>query len=769
MKSLLLIILSLLAWNPMLRAQNIEELTVRGNKKVEADAITTTLESQKGTALDSKKIRADILKLHDLGYFSDIKIFKEDLASGGVKLIVEVAEKPAIVKIVFEGMSELKEDDFKEKLETKIYTIVNEGTINTDLRMIEKQYLEKGFYLAKATYKIDANPDSENEVTLTYLIEEGGKVLISDVHILGNEFFSDAEIIDKFFSRPYTRTSNLSAPGSVYNDEFVKRDLEVISFLYKDQGFAEVNVGSPVKIMEEDRRYVQLTFEVEEGLQYSIGGIEVTGDVLYPIEDLREWMTLKDGELFRFSNLRKDIDMLNDKYGDKGYAFVDVDTQHRYDREKRLVYLNYKITKGEKVYFGDFTFIGNTKTRDNVLRRELEVADSELYSGTKLTQSKQNIERLGYFEEVSALRQRDEKDPQILHYKFKVKEKATGQLQAALGFSPGAESSENKWFGQGRYSEENQSGRGWRSNLTGRWNGGKNYSLEVGLTDPRVNDSNWSLGFSAFFRNEVRVVTQEVDIQEERRGGSITLGRRIVELIRASITYQTSVINVDSKTALVGLFLEDGRENSVIFSVYRNGTNNYIDPSEGSDVRLSQEFTGGSLLGGTREYLETRASAAYFYPIDFTDTYRTYFRLYGDFRLLWQNNDNPIPILTRYRLGGAEDMRGYELRSLGPIKKIRRSPGGPATEINWGGTKMNYFQLEYFMPIIKEANIKGLVFADMGRVFDENEAFSFTDYKRDVGFGLRWITPVAPFRFEWAYPIENGRVGDLKFIFYLGY
>ncbi|MCX6131995.1 MAG: outer membrane protein assembly factor BamA, partial [Proteobacteria bacterium] len=657
----------------------------------------------------------------------------------------------------------------KDKLETKVYTIVNEATINNDLRMIEKQYLEKGYYLAKASYKIEAKTDNENEVDLSYIVEEGGKVLVGDVHIMGNNFFSDADLIDKFFSRPYTRMSNISAPGSVYNDEFIKRDTEIISYLYKDQGFAEVIVGAPTKIMEEDRKFVRLTFELEEGIQYSVGGIEISGDILYTVEELKAWMLLKDGELFRFSNFRKDVEMLIDKYGDKGYAFVDVNPKHRYDRDKKLVYLNYEITKGEKVYFGDFTFIGNTKTRDNVLRREMDVADGELYSGTRLTSSKTNIERLGYFEEVQTLRQRDEKQPQILHYKVKVKEKPTGQLQAALGFSPGAEATENKWFGQGRYSEENQSGKGWRSNVTGRWNGGKNYSLELGLTDPRVDDSVWSLGFSAFIRNEVRLVAEGVDVQEARKGGSITVGRRIIELLRASITYRTSIIDVESKTALVGSFVEAGRENSIILGLARNGTNNYIDPSEGSDVRLAQEFTGGSLLGGSRQYLETTASASYFYPIDFSETYRTYFRLHGDFGLLWPNGDKSIPILTRYRLGGAEDMRGFGNRSIGPKYTILQSPTNQGTEINKGGNRKALFQAEYFLPIIKEANIKGLFFYDIGRVYDESEAFELTKLERDVGFGFRWITPVAPFRFEWAYPIVNGRPGDLRFIFYLGY
>jgi outer membrane protein insertion porin family len=748
--------------------EQIVEVLVRGNKKVESDAIVASIKSAKGSSLDADKVRGDIVRLYELGYFSDIKVFKDD-AAGGVRLIIEVKEKPAIVAIKFVGLSELKEDDFKDKLETKIFTIVNESTINSDLRMIEKQYLDKGYYLAKGFYKLESEPGNELEVTLVYNIEEGGKVLVGDVHIMGNNFFSDAELIEKFFSRPFTRMSNLSAPGSVYNDEFIKRDTEVISYLYKDQGFAEVNVGSPVKVIEEDRTYVRLTFELEEGVQYNVGGIEVSGDLIYTDAELKEWMILKPDELFRFSNFRKDVEMLMDKYGDKGYAFVDVNPKHRFDRDKKLVYLNYEVAKGEKVYFGDITFIGNTKTRDNVLRRELEVSESELYSGTRLASSKANMERLGFFEEVQTIRSRDENQPQVLDYKFKVKEKPTGQLQAALGFSPAAQSAENKWFGQGRYSEENQSGRGWRSNLTGRWNGGKNYSLEVGLTDPRVNDSLWSLGFSAFTRNEVRLIADGVDVQEERRRGSITVGRRVFELIRESMTVRTSNIGIESKTALVGSFIEAGRENSLVLSVSRNDTNNFIDPSEGSDLRLSQEVTGGSLLGGTRQYLETNASAAYFHPIDFSESYRTYFRFFGDFGLLWPNGDESIPILTRYRLGGAENLRGYDNISIGPKYTIMQTPNGEGKEINRGGNRKLMFQAEYFLPIIREANIKGLFFYDMGRVYDENEDLKLTDFYRDVGFGFRWITPVAPFRFEWAYPLIDGRPGDLKFIFYLGY
>ncbi|MFW7381607.1 MAG: outer membrane protein assembly factor BamA [Oligoflexus sp.] len=745
----------------------ITEVTVRGNLRVEADAIRTMISSQEGQEFRETKVEEDIRSLHQLGYFSDIRVYQEPHA-GGVRLIYEVKEKPAIVAISFTGMEEMKESDFEQKLETQVYTIVNENSINNDVRMIEKAYLEKGFYLAKATYKLEANPKNEHEVNLQFIVDEGGKVLVGDVFILGNKYFTDAQLINQFVSKPYTRSSFLSGPGSVYNDDFVRRDTEFLSYLYKDQGFAEVQVASPTRVMDQDRRFVRLTFEVEEGIQYSIGSIEVSGDVLYEKTEMLDWMQLKEGELFRFSRFRQDVELLIDKYGDLGYAFVDVNPKTRFDRENALVHIDYEITKGEKVYFGEFTFVGNTKTRDNVIRRELEVADGELYSGTRLTASKQNIERLGFFEEVQSIKSRDPENPSILHYRFRVKEKPTGQLQAAVGFSPNAEGGESSWFGQGRYSEENQSGKGWRTSFTGRWNGGNNYSLEIGFTDPRVNDSDWSLGFSAFWRNEVRRLTEDVQIQEGRRGGSVTIGRRLVELIRGAITFRLTQIFQDSDVFILDRFRQEGQANSVILSLSRNATNNYIDPSEGSVLRLSQEFTGG-VLGGDRQYLESIIDGSYYLPLDFTETYRTYFHLHGRFGLLWPFGDATIPLFTRYTLGGPENLRGYQFREVGPKFTITQAPGDRPREINGGGNKELLFQLEYFFPLIQEANIKGLLFYDMGRVYNEDELVELSDFKRDVGFGFRWITPVAPFRFEWAYPLEDGQLGDLEFIFYLGY
>lgn len=769
MRVLSVVLLALFCSNLALASDLVKKMTVRGNAKVESDAILAILSTQAGTSLDKEAVRADILSLYDLGYFSDVRFFKEDF-KGGIHVIVEVKEKPAVVEIRYVGLDELSEDEFKDKMETELFTIVDEGAITSDLRIIEKAYLEKGFYLAKASYKlipVDGNPQ---QVELEYVVDEGGKVLVGDVFILGNEYFSDSDLIGQFFSKPYTRNSTFSAPGSVYNDDFLKRDAEFMAYLYKDQGFAEVKVAKPITVMDEDRSFVRVTFEVEEGIQYRVGSISFSGDMLYEEDELRSWMNLKKDELFRFTYFRKDIEVLIDKYGDKGYAFADVNPKPRFDRENKLVHLTYNIEKGEKIYFGEFTFAGNTKTRDNVIRRELEVSDGELYSGTRLNLSKRNIERLGYFEEVQTIKKRDPEKANVLNYRFKVKEKPTGQLQAALGFSPSSDSDENRFFGQGRYSEDNQSGYGWKTSLTGRWNGGNNYSLDIGFRNPRVNDSYWSFGVNGFTKNEVRRLTSDgVDIQERRKGVSLSIGRRVIELIRASIAVKYTQITQDSDVFILQRFKQGGLSRAIVLSLSRNSTNNYLDPSEGSNLRLSQQITGGA-LGGDRNYYETIADAAYYFPVDFSDTYRTYFKFHGNFGFLWPIGDDPIPLFSRYMLGGPDNVRAYDYRDIGEKFNILRAPGGLASEIGLGGNKKALFQLEYFFPVIKEANIKGLLFYDTGRVYTEDQAVEFKDFSSDLGFGFRWITPVAPFRFEWAYPIENGEVSsDPKFIFFLGY
>ncbi|MCX6123700.1 MAG: hypothetical protein NTV34_02965, partial [Proteobacteria bacterium] len=313
-KLLFLFVLSAFGVLPLAYAANttIEDIVVRGNGRVETDAIITILKSKRGDPLSDASVREDMKTLFELGYFSDLRFFKKNQGEG-VVLIIQVAEKPAITLISYEGMTEIKEDDLKDKVETKLYTIVNEGKISADLRIIEKQYSDKGFYLSRVSYALEKT--GANEVHLKYIVDEGKMVQVADVAINGNQYFSDEELIQKMASQPFTRSTAYGS-SSLFKEDFVKNDLGYLGYIYKDNGFAEVQVAKPHQIMDPDRSFVRLTYKVEEGIQYNIGTLDVSGDLLFTKEELLKGMKLKPGALFKFSYFNKDIEMLTDKYGE---------------------------------------------------------------------------------------------------------------------------------------------------------------------------------------------------------------------------------------------------------------------------------------------------------------------------------------------------------------------------------------------------------------------------------------------------------------------
>jgi outer membrane protein insertion porin family len=366
------------------------------------------------------------------------------------------------------------------------------------------------------------------------------------------------------------------------------------------------------------------------------------------------------------------------------------------------------------------------------------------------------------------LRERDPDQENVLNLKFKVKEKATGQLQASLAASPESGKSFNI-FGQGSYDEKNQSGRGWGLNLTGKWDGGENYSLSTQFVNPRVNDSQWSLALSLSYRQQ-ETLFSGLEFTEIREGAGITVGRKIIELIRGSIGYSITRSYQKEGDFIFDRFRPDGIKSEMTLGLSRRDLDNYIDPTDGSSLSLEHGFVGGPILGGDFQFMESTLDTRYYFPVDFTDTFRTHFRLQGVLGHLWSYGGKEIPFTERYRLGGDFDLRGYGPQEISPRFSILRSPTDSADTYPKGGDKQIYFQLEYFVPLIPEAGIKGLVFADAGRVFDMGESLSMQGFAKDVGFGIRWLTPLAPFRIEWAFPInEDGSLGRMRPIFSIGF
>ena len=744
----------------------IARIVVRGNVRVEDEAVKEAMASRVGIVPTEAMVADDIRNIYDLGYFSGVEIRTEKNHQGqGWTLVVKVVEKPAISKISFEGFGRVSSSDVEDKLQMKKHKIVSESLIAMDVELIESMHKKKGYYLARGSYEIRQR---DGEAELIYKVDPGHKVFVGNVQIVGNESFSESFLLSMMQTQPFSQLRSLFGSMS-YNEFVVEQDQGLLSYLYQDRGFAKVKVARPITVLSRDQQYMDITFEVEEGKRYRLGKLDFSGDLLFDKDQLTDRILSKEGDYFRISQLRESIDLVSHKYGDLGYAFVDVSPDISFDDTQLKADIDFQITKGKKAYFGDFVIKGNAKTRDNIIRRELVVAAGDLFSKTGLKQSQRNIESLGFFDSVKFIRKIDDRFGDVVHYTIEVEEKSTGQIQGSLGYTPSGYTDAN-WFGQGRYEEKNQLGRAYVFDLAATYSNQNNYSAKAYFSNPRIYDSQWFFGANAAYTVQ-NVISLGFDLDEKRLSSGIHTGRTIWEKIRGSAgiefarTQQSSVLYLSEALRLSGDTI------GLTVSVSRRDFNSYIDPTKGTLISLSQTWIGGP-LGGDYSMQERKAEAMFYYPVRFAENFSTYFKWRLEMAGLTAFAGSQPPLFKRYRLGGAFNLRGYAPNSITPRFVFWKSPFD-YDQLSYypkGGNRKVVLQGEYYLPLIPQAKMKALVFFDSGRVFDNDQQWSLRDFYSDVGFGVRWVTPMGPLRFEWAFPIqENGTLGPYRLVFNIGY
>jgi outer membrane protein insertion porin family len=589
---------------------------------------------------------------------------------------------------------------------------------------------------------------------------------------LGNTHFSDSEIKNGLLTGEKRWGSWLNSTG-IFRDEFVNRDKEYLGFLYKDNGFIEADVSSPQSRLSSARMRVDVSLNVEEGEQYYVGKIRFSGDLVFSEIEFFEKLSLKQKALFRISQFQNDVRTLTDMYGDQGYAFVDIVPETTTNRETRTVDLEWKITKGEKAYFQNITVEGNTKTRDNVVRRNVKVSEGERYHATRIEKSREAIDRLGFFSEVQVQKVPDGKK-RTVDLRVKVKEKPTGSLNASIGASPGQNGVVN-FTAQGSYSESNFMGKGWDSSITGSVtkndaSENPNYGLKLSFTEPSINDSPWSLTTYGQFDYEYnRPVATEPELITRKLRGGLSVGRELIEDLRLNLGYSYEQVKTDDFNPVYSFLTERGDTERLSQVLAYDRTNNFREPTGGYYLSLSN-ILAVELLGGEHTFGKTDFSDVYYYPIRFSDEYLTNFRISFEPGLVYPIGDKPVPVWERLKLGGQYNMRAYQGYPISPRRKIIDSPRAAAPiSVAVGGTSRVYGSLEYFIPLIPEANLRLVSFVESGTVLGEGEYFSFDKLRHDVGLGIRWMTPIAPFRFEWAWPLEKGKLKQGEPLFTIGF
>jgi outer membrane protein insertion porin family len=742
----------------------LADVRIEGNRRVEVDAVRAAISQKKGQPYDPRAVAKDIRALMKLGFFSDVTVEVQGTPAAPV-LVYRVTERPTVREARIEGNDALSKDDLKDTVEVKAFSVHDLLAVRKDVKKIKEKYAEKGYYLADVTPRIDERPD--NQVDVVYVVDERAKVQVKEVRFLGNAHVPDDDLLAVMQTRPGGYLSFLSSTGT-YREEAFQHDLQGVQALYLDRGYVNVKVGTPSVALSPDKRFLHVTIQIEEGEQYRIGKITFSGQVLGREAVLQRVARTKPGELFSRTKIQQDLFAIGDVYRDMGHAYANVVPLTETDPKARTLDLAYEIQPGPKVRFERIDVIGNDKTRDKVIRRELRVYEGELFSGTGLRVSKQRVNALGFFESVEITTKQGSSEDTIVAV-VEVKERATGTFQIGAGFS-----SYENFILTGQISQNNFFGWGQTLSLQVQWSSVRQLG-QIQFVEPYFLDTKWTFAFDLY-------ATEGVYTTFTRRaiGGSTTWGYELnglapywefakkLEDMRLFATYTNERVDV-SATGLAAISaaeqFQSGTTSALRLSLQWDKRDNRLFPTRGYFLSGSAEFAPPLLapeaLFGTDVNLFTR------YALDARAYRPLLFGLVGRAKLVlglireW-DSDHPIPISERYFVGGINSVRGYRYLSISPVLYVPStiSPDARRSALYVGGDKQLVLNLELEFPLFKAVGIRGVVFSDFGNAFASglytDSSVPLSLYK-SVGFGFRWQSPIGPLRFEWGIPLDRRR------------
>lgn len=767
-----------------LEGEAIVEVRVAGNRRVESQSVLRQVRVEAGQKLDLKKLSEDVRRVWRLGYFDDVKVDAERV-EGGVVLTFIVVEKPAIASVTFEGNDELSEDDIEEVLNIKRFQILDVSRVKANAEKIRELYLEEGFYLAEVDYRIDPHEEYADQSNVVFVIREYAKVQVKKITFLGNSAISDAELLKVMSTRPGDWFSFLTSFGN-FKEEAFEGDLQRLMAYYYDKGYVQVDVDVPTIRLSRDKRYLYVTIRIDEGPRFYVGDVDVQGDFIVDKSKLTDMISIASGEFFSYGTLRQDLEKLRNLYQNAGYAYANINPLTRVDPTERVVHVTYDIQKGSKVYFGRIEMLGNTKTRDKVIRRELLIEEGELYSNRLLQVSRQRVQRLGFFENVEITTQRGERDD-IINVQVKVTERPTGTFQAGAGFS-----SAESILANVQVSQNNLFGRGQVLSFQFQWSGLRTL-FNLRFSEPYLFDT--LLRFSASAYNFDFLFP---DFAQQSTGGNVTLGYPILDGffndrggardLSLSLTYKLEDVTITpgGQTARdarqVGSLFRGGLTSSLSLAMFYDSRDNRFFPTKGQFHSARVEFADDVITQSETEFAKYDLETRWYFPL----FWQFVLRLNG--QLGYITNIDPhkaVPLQERYLVGGPNTVRGFRRFSLGPTRTVAASssdPGTSGSEFRIGGDKQLLLTAEVEFPIFTAINLKGVFFADAGNAFGSGQPYTLAlDLFKDdvnnyddalrtaVGLGFRWFSPIGLLRFEWGIPLQRLRFEDpLVFEFSIG-
>ena len=707
----------------ILRRKKIRQILVRGNQRIETEAIKLRVKTKGGDLFDQAKLREDLTEIYKMGYFKEVRIEAEDTPQGQDVVFV-VEEKPTINKVSIRGSRSITEDDVRAAMTTRQYGILQNSVLKGDVEKIRALYRDKGYYNAEVTYEI--KPVDGDRVDVSFRIKENNKLYVSKITFTGNQHFSDDDLKDVVLTSEKGGFFWLTESGLLKRDK-LEVDSDMIAAFYLNHGFMNIRVGSPE--ITYDKEGIYINFPINEGRRFRVGEVEVTGKGVEPDARLLNRVKLSKKKYFHREVLARDLERISDYFTSQGYAFAEVEPNIARDKTKQVVDVTYEVKKGELVDFGRIEISGNAKTRDKVIRRQLKVVEGARYSKANLERSVGNLRRLDYFDEVEMDTRKGESADRM-DVDIKLKEKATRFISAGAGFSTA-----DNFFAQGQIAERNLFGRG--QNLAFQAQvGSKSNRYTLKFTEPwlfdiplsaTIESYNWSRDYDEFTKDSF--------------GGKLSLSYPVWDYTRLylSYTYDDADVSDVSNSAATEIKDQEGKliTSSLSTTLRRDTRDHTFLTTRGSDNSLSFDYAGGA-LGGDAGFIKTVINSSWYFPL----FWKCVGFLHGKTGYIGET-DGEVPIYERFYLGGINSIRSFDSGDV--------SPRDPDTGDRIGGNKMVLFNAEFLLPLVEQQGIRGVLFFDAGNAYDDSENIDLGDLKYAVGYGIRWYSPMGPLRLEWGY------------------
>lgn len=724
----------------------VKDIRVEGIQRTEAGTVFSYLPVKVGEQVDDDKVSQAIKALYATGFFKDVRVEVE-----GDVLVVAVDERPAISQIDFVGMKEFDKDQIKKGLkdvglaESRVFS---KALLDKATQELKRQYLSRGKYAAEVTTTV--TPLERNRVGITFNVDEGDVAKIRKINIVGAKAFPEEDLLELFQLRLPGMFSWFSK-NDQYSRQKLSGDLESLRSFYLNRGYLEFTVESTQVSISPDRKDVFLTVNINEGERFQVSSIKLAGDLILADDELKKLVTIKPGDVFSREKVNQTTKAITEKLGNHGYAFANVNAAPEIDKEKHQVAFTIFVDPGRRVYVRRINVSGNTRTRDEVVRREFRQMEGGWYDASKIQLSKQRVDKLGYFSDVNFETPPVAGATDQVDVNMAVTEKPTGNMMLGAGLS-----SSEKLILSGSVSQNNLFGSG--NSLAVQVNSSKvNKVQSVSYTNPYYTPDGISRGFDLYRRNVDPSSLSVGHYRTSTIGAGVRYGIPITEKesIHVGLSAETIKLSLfnDSPMRFTQFVRNNGENNTTLLGTLgwaSDTKDSYIYPTSGSYQRLGGEF---GLPGGSLQYYRMTYQHQQFWPLSKSFV----LMVNGEFGYSNGLGGKDVPFFKNFYAGGIGSVRGYDFASLGARDY---NADGTLSDERTGGNRRIVGNAELLFPMPgMDKSLRLALFMDAGQVFSKGEKMALGDLRYSSGLAVSWTSPMGPLRFSFAKPM-NEKPGD---------